>query len=155
MFAAQNKSLMKKTILALSLLATLFTACKKDDDEEPAQITPTKENLTASYKMTAMTWAGVNVFNNANESSNLFEPCERDDVYQLKSDFTATLTDAGTVCSPSNSGTGLWSLSGTTITIEDLGSMDIDGTIKSWNGQTLVIEDNSAGFAISATFQKQ
>ena len=144
---------MKKTILALSMLSLVFVSCKKDDKDEP--VTPTKENLTGTYKMTAMTWAGANVFNNSNESANLVQPCERDDLYTLKSDLTAERTDAGTQCSPATTGTGTWDFTnGNTLTVE-LPTTDIGGTIKSWNGSTLVVEDNSLGFAISVTMQKQ
>jgi hypothetical protein len=148
---------MKKTILALSMLSLVFVSCKKDD-KDPDPITPTKENLTASYKMTGMTWAGVNVFNNADENANFVEACERDDVYTLKADLTAERTDAGTQCSPASTATGSWEFtsSNNTILISDLSTtMDIEGTVKSWNGKTLVVEDNSAGFVISVTLQKQ
>ena len=143
---------MKKTIFAVSMLSLVFVSCKKDKDEE---VTPTKENLTASYRVTAMTANGINIFNNSNEAVNMFDACERDDVYTLKADMTGLVTDAGTQCSPPSSGTGTWSLTGTTISIVDLTYVDISGTIKSWNGKTLVVEDNSQGGTISVTLEKQ
>jgi hypothetical protein len=138
---------MKKTILALSMLSLVFVSCKKDDKDEP--VTPTKENLTGSYKMTAATMASgsssIDVFNN-----DMFtEACERDDIYKLNADLTYNVQDAGTTCSPTTAWTGTWSLVSTT-------SIDIDGdvyTIKSWNGKTLVGEatDNSSGTTITYT----
>src|SRR5215203_6100080 len=105
---------MKKTILALTMLSVAFVSCKKDDKDEA--VTPTKENLAGSYKVTAATAAGINVFNNPDESINEFEACERDDVYTLNADLTAVRADAGTQCDPVNNGTGIWDLNGTTLT---------------------------------------
>ena len=143
---------MKNSILALSMLGLVFASCNKDKNEE---VTPTKENLTGSFKITAMTYAGMNVFNNADENANFFEPCERDDVYNLKADLTGELTDAGTQCSPPSSGTGTWSLTGTTFSIVDVAAVDISGTIKSWNGKTLVIEESNGSVTGTITLEKQ
>jgi hypothetical protein len=41
---------MKKGLLALSLVAMLFTACKKDKNEEPANVTPTVANIAGTYR---------------------------------------------------------------------------------------------------------
>ena len=146
---------MKKAILAVSMLSLAFISCKKDDKEEA--VTPTKENLVGSYKVTSITAAGINVFNNQDESSNYFEACERDDVYTLKADLTAERADAGIQCDPVNNGTGTWDLvNGNVIALEEVfTTMDIEGTIKSWNGSKLVLEDNSMGFIVSVTLQKQ
>jgi len=141
---------MKKTILALSMLSLVFVSCKKDDKDEP--VTPTKENLTGTYKMTAFTISSggqsMDAFN------NLMEPCDRDDIYKLNADLTYNIVDAGTVCSPDNNDVSTWSLSGSTLTLDG-----DPGTIKSWNGKTLVVEatDNSSGTAVtySSTFVKQ
>ena len=150
MFAAQNKSLMKKTILALSMLAVVFTSCKKDNDDDP--VTPTKENLTGSYKITAATLSSggtsVDIFND----NNFFEACDRDDIYKLNADLTYDIQDAGQVCSPDNNYTGgSWALVGTS-------SINIDGdvyTIKSWNGKTLVAEMSDSGITATVTYVKQ
>ncbi len=42
---------MKKMFFALSMFAVIFASCKKDNKDEP--LTPTKENLTGTYKLTA------------------------------------------------------------------------------------------------------
>ncbi len=141
---------MKKAILALSMLVVL-ASCKKDKNDE--QITPTKENLTGSYKMTAATLASggtsVDIFNNP----TFFEACDRDDIYKLNADLTYEIVDAGMVCNPDNNYTGgTWSLVSTT-------SINIDGdvyTIKSWNGKTLVGEFNDgSGLSGTVTYVKQ
>jgi hypothetical protein len=138
---------MKKTILALSLMSLVFVSCKKDDKDEP--VTPTKENLTGSYKMTAFTVS--NTSGSLDFFNSVMEACDRDDVYKLNADMSYGVEDAGTVCSPDNNYTGgTWSITGTTI--------DLDGetgTVKSWNGKTLVVEQVDAGTTYSQTFQKQ
>ena len=99
------------------MLSLVFVSCKKDEDDEP--VTPTKENLTGSYKMTAATMASggssMDIFNN-----DMFtEPCERDDIYKLNADLSFNVQDAGTVCSTTSVCTGSWSLvNSTTINID-------------------------------------
>jgi hypothetical protein len=135
---------MKKGILALSLLALVFTSCKKDDDE-PQQITPTKENVTGSYKITAMTINGIDFWSS-------LDACEKDDVYKANADLSFDRQDAGTVCSPDNSYTGgTWSISGSTVNFND----EVSGTITSWDGSTMVVTDNSSSPAIVVTLRKQ
>jgi hypothetical protein len=144
---------MKKTILALSMLSLVFVSCSKDDKDEP--VTPTKENLTGSYKMTALSMSSsqgsIDLFNN-----DMFTPaCMRDDIYKLNADLTYNVQDAGTQCSPATTDSGTWSLPSST-------TINIDGdvyVIKSWNGKTLVAEqtDNSSGTTVtySSTYVKQ
>jgi len=146
MFATKIKLLMKKVFLAFSALTLVLVSCKKDDKDEA--VTPTKENLTGSYKMTAATisqsGSTVDAYN------QLMEACDRDDIYKLNADNSYVVQDAGTVCSPSNDDTGTWSLSGTTINMD--GEV---GTIKSWNGKTLVVEGTDQGISFSSTYVKQ
>lgn len=140
---------MKKAILALSMLV-VFASCKKDKNDDP--VTPTKENLTGSYKITAATLTAggqtADIFND----NTFFEACDRDDVYKLNADLSYDIVDAGVVCNPDNNYTGgSWSLVSTT-------QIDIDGdvyTIKSWNGKTLVAEFSDSGFTGTVTYVKQ
>ena len=140
---------MKKSLLVLSMLSILFVSCSKDDKDEP--VTPTKENLTGSFKKTAHVVAGVNIFNNSDESMNMYQACERDDLYKLNADLTFEYVDAGTVCSPAGDWDGSWALTNST-------TLDIDGdvyTIKSYNGSTIVLEQNMSGIISQETFVKQ
>lgn len=140
---------MKKTILALLVFTLVFASCKKDNKNEA--VTPTKENLTGTYKMTAGTMtsggATVDVFNN-----DTYTPaCQRDDLYKLNADNSYVIQDAGVVCSPSDDDSGTWSLLSAT-------SIDLNGdvgTIKSWNGKTLVVEGTYQNITVSATYVKQ
>ena len=45
---------MKKVFLGLAIVALFVTSCKKDD--APANITPTVQNLTGSYKLSKVTY---------------------------------------------------------------------------------------------------
>jgi Lipocalin-like domain len=141
---------MKKAMIALSLLALVFTSCKKDD--APKQITPTHDNVTGSYKVTGATWAGVNVFNNTN-GNNIYEACQTDDVYEIKADNTYQIHDQGTQCNPVGDESGDWALNGSALNIGG----EITGTITSWDGSTMVVSDNSggAGNEIVVTLKKQ
>lgn len=145
---------MKKTILALSVVALMFTACKKDEDA-PANVTPTVTNLPGTYIITAATVSSggtsVNVFNNSDASMNWFEACDRDDQYKLNANMSYDVVDAGTACSPDNSYSGTWALPSST-------SIDIDGnigTIQSYNGKTLVVTEDYGGAIYTVTYQKQ
>ena len=138
---------MKKSILALSMLALVFASCKKDKTDEP--VTPTKENLTGSYKLTAVKMtSGTSTL----DLFLLMDACDKDDSYLLNADNSYSVKDDGTMCSPSNDYTGgNWSLvNSTTINID--GEV---GTIKSWNGKTLVVEATELGTIYSQTFVKQ
>jgi len=138
---------MKKSILALSMLALVFASCKKDKTDEP--VTPTKENLTGSYKLTAVKMtSGTSTL----DLFLLMDACDKDDSYLLNADNSYSVKDDGTMCSPSNDYTGgNWSLvNSTTINID--GEV---GTIKSWNGKTLVLEASEMGTIYSQTFVKQ
>jgi hypothetical protein len=137
---------MKKTILALSVFSLLFASCKKDNKNEP--VTPTKENLTGTYKLSAFSMTS----NGTTTDLIMFmDACDKDDLYKLNTDYSYNVQDAGVVCSPSNDYSGSWSLvNSTTINIDG----DV-GTIKSWNGKTLVVEGTDSGVTYSITYVKQ
>ena len=131
----------------LSLGTLLFVSCKKEDKAYVA----TKENLTGSYKITGLTYAGVNVINHTNEDHNVVEACERDDLMTLNANSTYIVTDAGTACDPSSDDTGSWEfVSSTSVTIDGE-----TGTIKSWNGKTLVVEAQDSGVTVVTTLSRQ
>jgi len=139
---------MRKSILALSLLA-LLSSCDKDDDDNK-EITPTVANLSGSYKITAATAniGGTSINLLSNEA--YFENCEKDDLYLLNSNLSYEIKDQGTKCSPSGDYVGTWSLNGNKINIDG-----DEATIKSWNGKTLVGEAGDAMGTVTITYTKQ
>ena len=140
-------------IIAFSALALVFTSCKKDEESKP--VTPTKENLTGVWMMTAakITSGGnsVNVFNNTDENMNIFPACTRDDKFHFNADLSFHQEDAGTQCDPSSSTDGEWGLTNaTTVNINGEAS-----TIDSFDGKNLVVSVDQGGPRTVITYAKQ
>ena len=146
---------MKKAIIAFSCLTIMFVSCKKEDTT-PKAVTPTKENLTGTWMVTAASLSSggttVNIFDNSDASMNFYDACDRDDKYLLKSDLSFEIEDAGTQCDPNNNYTGgTWGLTNAT-------SINIDGeewAIKSFDGKYLVVTATSGSITQSSTYSKQ
>lgn len=142
---------MKKTSIHLMLsiiFSTIILAgCQKSKDSEPVAVT--KENLAGSYKLTAMTYK-TSVSPSEDYYSQM-DACEKDDIYTLRADFTADYVDAGTKCDPVGSYSNVnWQLEGNNIMIPG-SSNDYSGTVKSYDGKTLVIEGSYVVMGITAT----
>jgi hypothetical protein len=149
---------MKKTSIHL-MLSIIFSTivlvgCTKEkEDEIKAEIT--KQGLAGSYKLTALTTTVAGMETN---SMDQLEVCERDDIYTLNADFTAVYTDAGTKCDLDDSHPTTWELDDNKNISISGSSQDYSGTVKSWDGKTLVIEGTytiGVTFTIKATFTKQ
>ena len=128
--------------LALSMF---LVSCKKDGT---TSVTPTKENLTGSYKLTAASFNGQEVLSN----DMYFEACERDDVYRLNADMSYERQDAGTVCSPAGDESGSWEFTSST-------AITIDGVpykVDSFDGRSLKVSlDMGQNMILKSTFTKQ
>jgi len=137
---------MKKTsirlVLAIAFSAMLFTACKKDKDDEA--VAATKENLIGSYKLTS---AKAKVLSQEVDVIDTYvEACQKDDVYVLNADFSAKIKDEGTKCGNGEGYTSSWELDGNYIDIDGY-----SGNIKSFDGKTLVVEASGSQGGITAT----
>lgn len=140
---------MKKVFFALTAMVVLAAACKKEDDQQ--SVTPTKENLVGSYKVTKVVVSANGQTQEVTNNDAYTEPCERDDIHKLNADGTYEWVDAGVQCDPTFPYTGTWSLINST-------TLEVDGeasTIKSFDGKNLVISDNYNGFAEIYTYTKQ
>lgn len=142
---------MKKTLLfvlvSAAALLLIMSGCSKKDSGGPSSNMAT---YAGSYKLTAATVTAGGVTQDA--MNYLFEPCQQDDILQLKADSSMILTDAGTTCTPDGSGTGKWYVSGSyLITIES--QQNDTATIKSFNGTALVLThpDELGGVPITVT----
>src|SRR5215204_3959035 len=136
---------MKKLLLTLTVATLILAGCEKD---KPSFVT-SKESLVGTYRLTAVTVNNVNVFNNANDDLNLFEPCDRDNQMKLNADESYQLMDAGVACNPSSSDSGTWNFVNAT-------SLKVDGdpvTINSFDGKTLVISESFSGATMITTMQ--
>lgn len=140
---------MKKMLIAFSALTLVFTACKKDKDEVPADITPTQQNLVGTYTLAKITISS-NGSAEQDVTTQMTEACERDDQQKLNADMTYNYIDAGTVCNPSGTDAGTWSLTN--------GALVIDGypmTIRRFNGQTIEFTETFMGTTYVTYMNKQ
>ena len=121
----------KTTVFTLSIV--LLFSCTKDKKIE--ECTTNVTSLSTTYRMTAYTYKETPTSPEQDYYLTLFpDACDRDNTLTLSTNGTYLVTDAGTVCSPSGSGTGVWTFTGNNMTI------DGDPTvIESFNCQTLVL----------------
>ena len=136
-------------MLTVVTVVAIIDSCKKSSSNSSAI---TKENLAGSYKLTA---ASVTIPPFPAQSIlDSIPACQRDDIIKLNVDLTMQNIDAGTQCNPPGDFSSTWSLSGTTIHVDTL-----TGTIKQFDGKTLVIESpiTIASFSGTSTetFTKQ
>src|SRR6476660_3818738 len=118
--------------LVFSIIGMTFISCKKDKDKAPACAIDVA-SIAGSYKFAAYTYKQTPTSAEEDYLNIIFpDACERDDVLSFSTNGNYTITDAGTVCSPSGGESGTWSLSGN--------AMNINGglmTIESFDCKTL------------------
>jgi len=103
-------------------------SCKKSSSNSSAL---TKENLAGVYTLTALS---VTLGPLSQDILDSVPACQRDDQYDLKVDLTYLYNDVGVQCNPPGDGSGHWSISGTTLTIDSTQS-----TVQKFDGKTLVL----------------
>ena len=140
-------------LLAAGLLIGSISSCKKqgsDDDDDDEECEISMATLAGVYKLVSskdITMAGSEI-----DMLHInYDDCELDDTNELKADGTFVYTDAGTVCSPSGSTSGTWSVNGRTLRL-DAGFSNIE----SFNCKEMVVtfrDDN--GRLIKETYRKQ
>lgn len=142
---------MKKILLSALVLSIAFTSCKKDD-VKVCDLNAT--NLVGSYKTTAITYKAdaatpaVDIFNDP----LFYDACEKDDLLIFNANNTITFSDAGVVCTPAGNDTGVWTLAGSTVTIDgELATI----TSFSCSGMTATIAGTTAGELTTITLVKQ
>lgn len=141
---------MKKfTILTIGV-AALLTSCTKDD--KPASCEVSVAGIAGNYKFSKREAIVLGV---ATDATNL-DPCQKDDVYQLKADKTVVYQDAGTVCTYLGGGSGTWDVVNgkLTVTHSGFGNDFTAGTVTN-NCSSLVIEESIFGSVIRTTLTKQ
>ena len=136
------------------LLSSIFTSCKKDDDNNDRSAR-TKENLSGSYVLVSAIAKSGTLELDITNNENFLPSCTKDDVITLNSDNSFVSTDAGVKCTPDGSYSGTWSLPNTnTIILDDetFTILDFDGT----NLKLSYKADTPLGQAdIISTFKKQ
>ena len=146
---------MKKILFSAMALAMLgiFSGCSKDDDDD-AVCTLSETSIKGTYKMTA--WIITAAPAPAVDYFNLgLDACDRDDTYTLGDNGVYTLTDAGTQCTPAESDTGTWMLTGTTLSVDAASTEDIDGTVTNFGCNGFSVTFDLGGGVNTMTFVRQ
>jgi hypothetical protein len=117
------------------MLLMLFASCKKTDT-----CTLSSTSILGTYKMTANKYRATGTTVDLDYYAAA-DACQKDDTYTVASGGVFTITDAGVVCSPSNTSTGTWTLSGTTFTTD--GSDAATVASFSCSGMVLTVTDAS------------
>ena len=130
---------MKKLLLTFTTLSLLLLAsCDKDDDDKNEEPSVTVESLSGNYKLTAI-WVKPDALPSEIDATDRFlAPCVKDDIYNLKTDFTYAYIDAGTKCDPPGDDNGTWALPGNNV-------IHIDGdpyNVVKWDGSNLHISQS-------------
>ena len=140
---------MRKIALAASIVCSILVinACKKSDSNSSNPSARTVQNLSGSYKLTAITASALGANINLYDS---LPACDQDNVIELDTNKTAHFIDAGVKCVPPSDSTGTWSLSSNTDTIYVSGTANF---IKSWDGKTLTLNsvENLGGIPVPIT----
>jgi hypothetical protein len=137
-------------IITLLMTGLLFTSCKKssDDDDDDLDCELTVTAIAGKYKIIA---AKLVTSTETDVLREIYEPCELDDINELKADKTFTYTDAGTTCSPNGTESGTWDVMGRTLKLNSGFS-----NIESFNCKNLVVTyRDEDGNLIKETYQRQ
>ena len=138
-----------KKLLAIALCAFILVSCKKDK-----KCNADAAGISGNHRVTAVTYRTSPTSPETSFYDFFFpDACDRDNIIVLNANGTYELIDAGTVCSPSSSETGTWTVVGSTI--------NIDGeiaTIASFDCDNLVMVQNdyfNVGDQIKITLTRQ
>ncbi len=119
---------MKRIILSIAIIGTLFSGCKKEETTAPKSKT---ELLCAHYwKITAATIDPPLVINGTpiTDWFSQMDACDKDDIVKYNSNNTVITDEGATKCDPASpqTSTGTWSFnSNETIITEDGSNADL------------------------------
>jgi hypothetical protein len=141
---------MKKiSILALGVVA-LMASCKKSDSNPSCEVSVA--GIAGNYKISKVELVAAGI--SSDITSQSLDACQRDDIYQLKSDKTVVYQDAGTTCG--SAGTGTWNVVNGKLTISHTGTgNEIDGASVTNNCSSLIADESAGSGTIRTTFVKQ
>ena len=144
---------MKKLLFgALALVLFAGAGCKKDKNDAICELNST--TIVGNYKLTAATMQSGASSPEVSVLNTYYEPCELDDIRSLNADNTFAYQDLGTVCNPSGSLTGTWSLSGNNLSIVDNGDTSVIA-VSSFNCNSFVVVSVVTGVTLRETYTKQ
>lgn len=122
---------MTKFAGATLLICMTMFSCKKEKSAQPCE--RTTAGISGSYKLQSLVYK-MSATSAPVDFMAFLDPCQKDDIVQLKNDGTWTYTDAGAVCTPAGTDNGTWTLSGNIITSDGV----VSGTIQSYDCKILV-----------------
>ena len=148
---------MKRIILSLIVVSSVFISCKKD--KAPATCEKTVAGIAANYKISKIEI--VSTSGNTDITNTILDACKKDAIYQLKANNSFIYTEIESSCSGSS--TGSWNVANNAISISSgTGSGAISFTsapITGWDCSTLTVTQDIlfVGTASNAkfTFVKQ
>jgi hypothetical protein len=142
---------MKRNLLFLAVSVLVLSSCKKDKAEE---CPVTVEGLSGTFKLTSLVYVQTSSSDPQDWYEQVVDDCKKDDSYVLAANGDFNILDMGTVCQPSGSFQGIWTLQDNYINMDGFYA----GTVESYNCQTLVFSQTDAlvdGDKLTATFVKQ
>lgn len=122
---------MTKWAMITFLSVVSLASCKKEKSAQSCE--RTTAGISGSYKLQSIEYKMTPTATPVDFMAFL-DPCEKDDIIQLKNDGTWVYTDAGAVCTPPGADNGTWTLSGNVITSDGV----VSGTIQSYDCKILV-----------------
>lgn len=125
------KHFRSRTIFSFLLLTLFLVSCKKDRDEQQCQ--PNVAGISGNYKITSLQYKMTSTSTPV-DYLVFMDDCEKDDLIILKADGTYQSNDIGLICTPNNSNSGTWSISGNTIISDGV----VAGTIETFDCNKLV-----------------
>lgn len=142
---------MKKILFsALALVLIVGAGCKKDKDEETCTLS--SASLVGSYKLTAATAISGSL---EVPILNTYDSCRIDDITSLNADSTFLYQDQGSVCTPSGSYSGRWTLSGNNLFVIVSGDTTFNKTVVGFDCSNLVVTSIVTGVTRKETYTRQ
>src|SRR6478672_2135619 len=125
--------LMKKFLLSVFSLVSLFTSCKKTELRPEINF----NNISGNYMMTGLRMSSTGV--PEQDAFPSVKDCEKDNLYELRADSSFKYVDTGLVCDPSAENyESNWKLEGNQINFYGQ-----TGTISKFDGNILEIISTS------------
>ena len=147
---------MKKSLLAITAMTLLFTACKKDDETpvnpKKTVVTSGKWHITSSSSVVAYPAPiGTQTF----DLFAMIPACQRDNRYTFNSDNTVTTDEGATKCNasdPQQKTGGTWAFlnNDTQFQVVD-GSNSVSGDILVLDNSTLTLRYTTTANGIQST----
>jgi hypothetical protein len=136
---------MKKLLMVLSIvMIALAMGCKKSDSNCTLDAT----SILGAYKITALTYQAT-ATSTVDDEFAFMPACQKDNILTFLSNGIYTYSEGVTSCSPSTADSGIWSLSGSTLTL------DGGANTTTFNCTTLVIKSTGTTDIGTITLVKQ